>query len=1535
LLPERYFYMTYNSTVSTDAPRMWYHADDTQDWTITGKPVTNSGSQGGTATTTKSTSGTMVQSTSTPSGIPGHSFQFNNNQYYISQASGAFTSTRTLSIEVWYRHDTNYGATPPSTVVAAQWVGQSSGNSNFDIRVGTTAGQALVFMGTSSVINITTAGNITDGNWHHLAATFDSTDNKFRLYVDGVLKATSATQTTIASTSGTFYWGAVGGAGYGWLDEPAFYTTTLSATQVANHYAAGTAVPSADINVTPPAMTMSETAPAPTQYVGYDGVLNVPPMALSLASVVPASVTGSVVETLSATATRAAGGGGFTYLIKFPSIDASKAPNDADLTFTYSQGSGSGSQEIRIYRATQDWAEGASTTVTYDTSEYASYLNTATFAGNFTVTVDVTSIAQKWSQNYPNYGFVLVAQSGSITISSRTSTTTAYRPTLLVSEIPKPPAPVTVVAPAMTASLATSAPAITATASVTNAVPVAALDLTAIDAGVATTTVINTSATAPVMTAGMEFTGGTSFNPDYFTTVPAMIVALTTPNAAQRIEYNVLVQAPATYFGNLESEPATVSLTTNRIAFPPAMTMNMKWPGIYVEQGDRYLTLLNNIPGDFVWYKMGGEVSTAGRLTDAKSITRFDGYVFGNPDFNIPDGPELRKAAHFDGVDDYMVAGPYSKNGIYDNEQAIKGGDHSVTIEFSIRTTQLNGTVFNATGGGNGAFAAISPTYFAIPSIQRKLNLKNGYLHVIDDMMGTKTLTRSGFISDGEWHHIVMSMPVSTGVSPTHIDDMVPSYLMVDGKVVLSRYGLTGGESWIPYAFMADADFNATLNNVPIRGKNVTGYLAGDLRDVIIRPNTYVDQAKSIATYYEWSDSVVSKVDPITVSLTSVNPIKARGDAKRMLALFGLPIGYNGATGQFTGGEPISAYMSKFSGFVVNSFEDEGSRKLNYSTADADGWERIGPFNMGSWAYRIPAVFYVGNIAVYPVSITGMLPSVDGVRNPDAEMITGSNTNAGQFVDYETGMPRFINLQEDLAEPITNYDIVTVTNYPWVAPNGYDVPMTGSNNPSTNPELAPEFGLFQHDLGMSRAEWNVARDNLRDSLLQAAYDGVNLWIGEYHMAQHLGFIGDVDFHSAGQEHISRLSFDYDNYAAAKIDAAHFVGGRTDNELTAQHGYYLWPHRNTYRRIVAEIPDLTDLPTTEFGERIEGWSANDFEPNGSFLCHDIVKRPNGLQVGDKVWMDILFKLGSAFYGQTEGQGMTQYAPQKRYNIVSARPDGIVGRVVSREVESYFDLGKDSQGNPVVIDNPYKNNAYTIAAERGSVVRGRPIRGRAFIELMELGASTYGIAEDKNKNKWHGNSVSPPVTTWAFDTRRLKEVKLQNVTVGLILQADDATGSNDGSGIKQVTTITYYMTYEAGEYVSHTSMTMHMRGLNWLASAPDTNGDDFIGYAAPITVNLTTPAPVHSNSKNPVSEVRGAMRLDMEVRQPFNYNDGSVVERTLPMELSLDMRGIGKTTQVPPMVVSLSTVAPVIDAETETITLYMDNTDALTLFIKEEN
>jgi hypothetical protein len=90
-------------------------------------------------------------------------------------------------------------------------------------------------------------GAINDGAYHHIVGTWDSSDGKRALYIDGALVASAGDGGDHRSprSSGQIY----GGSGYFnqanapgaiTFDEVAIYDKRLSASQVASHYAAGT-----------------------------------------------------------------------------------------------------------------------------------------------------------------------------------------------------------------------------------------------------------------------------------------------------------------------------------------------------------------------------------------------------------------------------------------------------------------------------------------------------------------------------------------------------------------------------------------------------------------------------------------------------------------------------------------------------------------------------------------------------------------------------------------------------------------------------------------------------------------------------------------------------------------------------------------------------------------------------------------------------------------------------------------------------------------------------------------------------------------------------------------------------------------------------------------------------------------------------------------------------------------------------------------------------------------------------------------------
>jgi autotransporter-associated beta strand protein len=104
--------------------------------------------------------------------------------------------------------------------------------------------------GLAVAASISSGAGITAGQWYHVVATWDDTAAIAKIYVNGVLTATSPTiapgggnsRPYDANTTSPFTMGARSDGGFGWagkIDEPAYYNTVLSEAQIQAHYANG------------------------------------------------------------------------------------------------------------------------------------------------------------------------------------------------------------------------------------------------------------------------------------------------------------------------------------------------------------------------------------------------------------------------------------------------------------------------------------------------------------------------------------------------------------------------------------------------------------------------------------------------------------------------------------------------------------------------------------------------------------------------------------------------------------------------------------------------------------------------------------------------------------------------------------------------------------------------------------------------------------------------------------------------------------------------------------------------------------------------------------------------------------------------------------------------------------------------------------------------------------------------------------------------------------------------------------------------
>ncbi len=125
---------------------------------------------------------------------------------------------------------------PVATSVYAGWFqcGKVSGNGNVRFDSATSGN------GTNSTNTV--GVNIADGNWHHVACSYDPSTTQKRIYVDGAVRASGTAPVPVWSALGNLQIGSHPGPAEYWngqIDELAVYGRALTAQNVEGLYAEG------------------------------------------------------------------------------------------------------------------------------------------------------------------------------------------------------------------------------------------------------------------------------------------------------------------------------------------------------------------------------------------------------------------------------------------------------------------------------------------------------------------------------------------------------------------------------------------------------------------------------------------------------------------------------------------------------------------------------------------------------------------------------------------------------------------------------------------------------------------------------------------------------------------------------------------------------------------------------------------------------------------------------------------------------------------------------------------------------------------------------------------------------------------------------------------------------------------------------------------------------------------------------------------------------------------------------------------------
>jgi hypothetical protein len=186
-------------------------------------------------------------------GEVGQAFDFNGVDSYLQVANSPALESATISVEAWVN------ATNPQTSGWAYIL--DKGDNGFllpSYSLGTEVNQGLFFEvsnGTEYVDSPFTGTGIWDGNWHHVVGTFGG--GSIRLYVDGA-EVNNGIPTNISISYGLpntndLFIGSYDGEPRfdfnGLIDEVSVYNHALSAAEIQNLYAAGSAGKPANVGV--------------------------------------------------------------------------------------------------------------------------------------------------------------------------------------------------------------------------------------------------------------------------------------------------------------------------------------------------------------------------------------------------------------------------------------------------------------------------------------------------------------------------------------------------------------------------------------------------------------------------------------------------------------------------------------------------------------------------------------------------------------------------------------------------------------------------------------------------------------------------------------------------------------------------------------------------------------------------------------------------------------------------------------------------------------------------------------------------------------------------------------------------------------------------------------------------------------------------------------------------------------------------------------------------------------------------------------
>ena len=153
---------------------------------------------------------------------------------YLSRGSNATPNTTNVSMEAWLRTD---AGNPAQTVVVAA---NGTATNGWGIGVDTSGRAAAFAIASSTLTPMSSTATVADGRWHHVVLTRGA--STWAMTVDGTATTLTPNNSNPGATGAGFSIGALPGGSRpfsGDVDEVSIYTTDISGSTAAAHWAVG------------------------------------------------------------------------------------------------------------------------------------------------------------------------------------------------------------------------------------------------------------------------------------------------------------------------------------------------------------------------------------------------------------------------------------------------------------------------------------------------------------------------------------------------------------------------------------------------------------------------------------------------------------------------------------------------------------------------------------------------------------------------------------------------------------------------------------------------------------------------------------------------------------------------------------------------------------------------------------------------------------------------------------------------------------------------------------------------------------------------------------------------------------------------------------------------------------------------------------------------------------------------------------------------------------------------------------------------